>query len=127
MPMPAATRPTSHVWLAPMLALGLVWALLIALAGADWAAMAGQWWTSSTYTHVLLVPPIIIWLVWQRVPDLAKLSAVCWWPALAGMGHGLCRADLGREGCRRDRSYHLWLDILCAGYRLGFGGGVAVF
>ena len=96
MPMPAATRPTSHVWLAPMLALGLVWALLIALAGADWAAMAGQWWTSSTYTHVLLVPPIIVWLVWQRVPDLAKLRPVCWWPALAGMGLAVLVWAMGR-------------------------------
>ena len=96
MPMPAATRPTSHVWLAPMLALGLVWALLIALAGADWAAMAGQWWTSSTYTHVLLVPPIIVWLVWQRVPDLAKLRPVCWWPALAGMALAVLVWAMGR-------------------------------
>ena len=96
MPMPAAARPIAQVWLAPMLALGLVWCVLIALAGADWLAMAGQWWTSSTYTHVLLVPPILIWLVWQRAPDLAKLTPVCWWPALAGMALAVLVWAVGR-------------------------------
>ena len=92
----APARRIPLVWLGPLLALGAVWAALIALTGGDWLAMAGQWWTSSTYTHVLLVPPIIIWLVWQRVPDLAKLSAVCWWPALAGMALAVRVWAMGR-------------------------------
>lgn len=55
---------------------------LIALFAQDWAEMAGQWWNSSTYTHVLLVPPIIAWLVWQRWPQLRLLAPSPWWLAL---------------------------------------------
>jgi len=59
-----------------------VWLGIIAAFGSDWAAMAGQWWNSSTYNHVLMVPVIIAWLVWQRAPELAQLTPVRWWPPL---------------------------------------------
>ena len=61
---------------------GLAWLALIALFFADWASMAGQWWNSSTYNHVLLVPAILAWLVVQRAPQLARIVPRPWWPGL---------------------------------------------
>ena len=37
--------------------------------------MAAIWWNSSTFNHCLLIPPIIAWLVWQRLPELRRLDA----------------------------------------------------
>lgn len=62
--------------------LGLAWLALIACFHADWAAMAGQWWNSSTYTHILVVPAIVVWLVWTHAPQLGRLSPRPWWPGL---------------------------------------------
>lgn len=62
--------------------LGLAWLALTACFHADWAAMAGQWWNSSTYTHILVVPAIVVWLVWTRAPQLSRLTPREWWPGL---------------------------------------------
>lgn len=62
--------------------LALVWLALIALFAADWIAMARQWWDSSTYNHILLIPPIIAWLVWQRWPELRDVAPL---PSLWGL------------------------------------------
>jgi exosortase A len=59
-------------------------ALLAAFFG-DWAAMARQWWDISTYNHIVLIPPILCWLVWQRRGELAQLEPLCWWPGLIPM------------------------------------------
>lgn len=69
-------------WRAPLLQLGACWLLLIALLWSDWSDMAGQWWNSSTFNHILLVPPILGWLAWQRAPQLARLRPGGWWPGL---------------------------------------------
>ncbi len=58
--------------------LGLVWLALIVLFRSDWAAMFRQWWDISTYNHILLVPAIIGWLVWQRWPELLRLEPQPW-------------------------------------------------
>lgn len=65
-------------WREPLAALGIAWLLLIACFARDWAAMFGQWSNISTYTHVLLVPPIIGWLVWQRWPQLRVIEPSGW-------------------------------------------------
>lgn len=70
-------------WRARLLHLALGWAVLFALTAADWAEMAHQWWHSSTYNHVLLVPAIVAWLVRLRAPALAELTPQAWWPGLA--------------------------------------------
>ncbi|MEP7221849.1 MAG: exosortase A [Novosphingobium sp.] len=75
--------------------LAAVCAALILLFAKDWSAMAGQWWNSSTYTHVLLVPAIIAWLVWQRWPQLQHLRPSGWWPGLALLGGALLFWVLG--------------------------------
>ncbi len=69
-------------WRAPLLQLAVVWAALMFMQRADWAAMADQWWNISTYNHILLIPLILIWLIWQRAAELAKLTPTAWWPGL---------------------------------------------
>lgn len=63
--------------------LGCAWIVNLLLFLPDWADMADQWWNISTYNHVLLVPVIIGWLVRERLPQLARLEPVAWWPGLA--------------------------------------------
>jgi exosortase A len=70
-------------WRAPLARLALAWAVLFGLAWADWAEMARQWWDSSTYNHILLVPAILLWLVRLRWRELMALGPVAWWPGLA--------------------------------------------
>lgn len=69
-------------WRAAAVRLAGAWVALIALFHGEWAAMAGQWWNSSTYTHILVVPAIVAWLVWTRAPQLAQLRPIAWWPGL---------------------------------------------
>ncbi len=73
--MPVAWRRTLSV-------LALAWLGLIAIFHADWLAMADQWWNTSTYNHILLVPVIIGWLVVQRWPQLVRIAPRSWWPGL---------------------------------------------
>lgn len=76
---PAAARARwtslSPDWRAGIVRLALAWTLLLAVFWSDWRAMAGQWWDSSTYNHVLLVPAILAWLVAQRGPALLRLES----------------------------------------------------
>jgi len=76
-------------WRAPLVRLALAWAALFAFFADDWADMFGQWWNSSTYNHILLVPPIIAWLVWLRRGELAKIAPQGWWPGLVLLGGAL--------------------------------------
>jgi exosortase A len=67
-------------WRAAAPRLAAAWLTLIALFHGEWTAMAGQWWNSSTYTHILIVPAIVGWLVWTRAPQLGELTPTPWWP-----------------------------------------------
>ncbi|MFZ1831111.1 MAG: exosortase A [Candidatus Competibacteraceae bacterium] len=55
-------------------------ALLVALTGIALlygptiASMATQWWNYETYAHGMLVVPIILYMVWTRRQNLAKLE-----------------------------------------------------
>jgi exosortase A len=69
-------------WRGPLARLGMAWVAVLVLFAADWRDMALQWWDSSTYNHVLLVPPIIAWLVSLRTRELVRLTPSGWWPAL---------------------------------------------
>ena len=69
-------------WRRALPLLGATWLALIALFAPDWGKMFAQWWDSSTYNHVLLVPAILGWLVWLRLPELRKLTPRAWWPGL---------------------------------------------
>ncbi len=77
-------------WQRHLCALALLSAAILAIFWRDAADMAGIWWHSSTFTHCLLMVPMIGWLVSQRVALLRPLTAVFWWPALVWMaGAGL--------------------------------------
>lgn len=75
-------RALAPAWQAALVHLAAAWTVLFAAFLGDWVTMARQWWDISTYNHILLVPPIIGWLVWQRWPELQRLSPRAWWPGL---------------------------------------------
>lgn len=81
--------------------LALTWLALLGLFLSDWVAMAGQWWNSSTYNHILLVPAIVGWLAWVRVPQLARLEPQAW---LGGVGLFAAAAFLWVLGSMADLS-----------------------
>lgn len=88
----APANGTQHLplaWRLPLAQLALAWTALFALAAADWAEMARQWWDSSTYNHILLVPPILVWLVRSRWRELVRLAPAGWWPGFALLGGGM--------------------------------------
>ncbi len=58
--------------------------------------MTRQWWDVSTYNHILFVPFIVGWLVWNRREVLAGLSPSAWWPGLMMLGGSLFLWLLGR-------------------------------
>ena len=76
-------------WRAPLLKLALVWVVIFALTFRDWLAMFDQWWNISTYNHVLLVPLIIGWLVFDRRKHLEPIEPQAWWPGLIGLAGAL--------------------------------------
>lgn len=92
---PPAIAAIPPGWRRPLTALALCCCLLVLLFLDDWAAMARQWWDSSTYTHVLLVPPIIGWLVILRWHQVRLLEAHAWWPGLLPLGATLLLWLLG--------------------------------
>ena len=89
MPLEAALPPARawiarlpEAWRLPLLQLVLAAFGLAALVWRDWADMALQWWDSSRYNHVLLIPPILGWLVALRWAELWRLTPQAWWPGL---------------------------------------------
>lgn len=48
--------------------------------------MALQWWDSSTYNHVLLIPFILGWLIALRGREVLRVSPQGWWPGLVLFG-----------------------------------------
>src|SRR3546814_12153973 len=75
--------------------------------------MAGIWWHSSTFTHCLLMVPMIGWLVSQRVALLRPPTPVFWWPALvwmAGAGLTWLVGQAAGVGLFRPRGLNLMLQ-----------------
>lgn len=95
MPLPDATlnAPLARAWATlpaawqrPVMLLALAWIGNIALFLADWRAMALQWWDSSTYNHILLIPFILGWLIAQRGREVLRIAPQGWWPGLVLFG-----------------------------------------
>lgn len=72
-------------WQRHLAALGVLAAAVLAVFAGDAADMAGLWWHSSTFTHCLLMLPMIGWLVQQRWPQLKTLTPHWWWPGVGWM------------------------------------------
>lgn len=74
------------IWRAPLARLAAAWLVLVFVFLSDWAAMAHQWWDSSTYNHILLIPAILLWLVPARWREVRRLEPAIWWPGLVLFG-----------------------------------------
>nr|WP_245942183.1 exosortase A [Sphingomonas gilva] len=75
-------------WRKPLAHLAAAWLAILALFRRDTVDMAAIWWNDSNFGHLLFVPPILVWLVWQRRQALAEIAPRAWWPALALVGAG---------------------------------------
>lgn len=67
-------------WRASLVLLATLWGFALVLFARDIADMMWLWWDSSTYNHILLLPPLIGWLVAQRAGLIAPLRPQPWWP-----------------------------------------------
>ena len=83
-PLALSTTAQGSRWRQSVILLALAWFALILTFLSDWLVMLGQWWNSSTYNHILLVPAIVGWLIWQRRGAVSQFSPAPWrWGLLA--------------------------------------------
>ncbi|MDB5668639.1 MAG: xrtA [Alphaproteobacteria bacterium] len=90
-----APKAVPSAWPQQLTALAAAAAGILLLFAGDAADMAEIWWNSSTYNHCLLVAPLIAWLVWQRSPELLRLTPRVWLPGLALVALGAVAWLLG--------------------------------
>lgn len=95
MPPEQSRTALPEAWRKGAVWLGLCWCALIALFAADWAAMFDQWWNSSSYNHMLLVPPLVGWLIWQRWRELLRIEPQGFSPGLIAVALALLVWVLG--------------------------------
>lgn len=88
--------PDKAEWRAAIWRVLIGWAALFAVTFREWGEMAHQWWNIDTYSHILLIIPIIGWLVWIRRDELQKVEPKGWGPGLAWMALGLAFWLTGR-------------------------------
>ncbi|HYJ82828.1 MAG TPA: exosortase A [Allosphingosinicella sp.] len=91
-------EPLDSAWRAHLAAVGAAGAAILLLFAGDAVDMARLWWSSSTFNHCFLVGPIILWLVWQRLPELRALAPRAWAPGLALVAAGGLGWLLGEAG-----------------------------
>lgn len=68
----------------------------VTVTAREWGEMLHQWWNIDTYSHILLIPFIIGWLVTLKAGELAKVDPRPWLPGLLVVGAGLGLWLLGR-------------------------------
>ncbi len=95
-PEAALERRASSSWGRPLALLAVAWATLFWVAFPEWSEMAHQWWDIDTYSHILLIPPIIVWLVWIRGDELRRVEPSGWLPGLAWFFMGMTLWLAGR-------------------------------
>ena len=61
-------------WRSALPMLVLLLAAILLLYRETGMAMAQVWWTSDTFAHAMLVPPISLWLVWRQRERLTALT-----------------------------------------------------
>lgn len=88
----------SRAWRAHLIALGIVWGAILLMFRRDAAHLVSIWWDSSTFNHCLLIPPLIAWLVWQRLPQLRRLQPAAWPLGLAPLALGAAAWLVGEAG-----------------------------
>jgi len=110
----AIREGTGAGWRAYLSALAVAAGAILLLFHHDAADIAAMWWHSSTFNHCLLIPPIIAWLVWQRLPQLRELAPAAWPPGLLVVGAGALGWLLG-EASGVDFARHLGLLLMLQG------------
>jgi exosortase A len=110
--------PAALGWRTHLTALGAAWTAILLLFAGDAAAMAAIWWKSATFNHCLLIVPIIVWLVRQRLPELKALAPRAWAPGLALVGAGASAWLLGEAG-NVALLRHLGLVLMLQGAAIG--------
>lgn len=83
-------------WRSSLVALFASVAGLFLVTLREWGEMFHQWWNIDTYTHILLIPFVIVWLVALKFDDVVKLSPRAWWPGLWLVAAGLGLWFVGR-------------------------------
>jgi len=73
LPIGHAASPLT-AWRRHLLLLGAMAALLAGLCRDDIAAIVDIWQRTGAFHHCMLIPPILVWLVWQRRSVLVRLS-----------------------------------------------------
>jgi len=111
LPVRAAAPST---WRTHLAALAVAASAILLLFVRDASDMAAIWWTSATFNHCLLIPPIIAWLIWQRLPQLRRLTPAAWTPGLLLVGAGAFGWLLG-EASGVDFARHLGLVLMLQG------------
>lgn len=82
-------------WRRALIWLAMSWLVIIAIFHRDALHLLNIWWTSSTFSHCLLLLPIIGWLVWLRAEALAAMTPHGWAPGLLWVGVGALAWLLG--------------------------------
>lgn len=78
-----------EAWRAAVLTLVLGAIAVMATTAREWGEMVHQWWNIDTYSHILLIPFIIAWLVALKLGELAKITPRPWLPGLVVVAAGL--------------------------------------
>jgi exosortase A len=98
-PAPRGSAPFGRIvpaWREPLGALAFASALLVLVCAREWGEMLHQWWAIDTYSHILLIPFIMGWLVATKRADLADIVPQAWLPGLGVVAAGLLLWLLGR-------------------------------
>ncbi|GAA3795629.1 hypothetical protein GCM10022600_16400 [Qipengyuania pelagi] len=96
LPLSSARSETLPSWKQALTGLALLCGAVLALTLREWGEMAWQWWNSDSYAHILLIPPIILWLIWAKQDALAEIEPRSWWPGLVPFGLALALWVIGR-------------------------------
>ncbi|MEO0699242.1 MAG: archaeosortase/exosortase family protein, partial [Pseudomonadota bacterium] len=83
-------------WRQPIVGLLTSLVILGVATAREWGEMAHQWWNIDTYNHILLVPPIAVWLIWLKSEELARITPRAWAPGLVVVAGALGFWLIGR-------------------------------
>jgi exosortase A len=72
--MSAVLPAPTFNWKQAFLAIAVVELALIGLYFGTASAMVEIWWRSETFNHAFLVPPITLWLIWEKRHALARAA-----------------------------------------------------